>query len=99
MAMPEWMRKLGKFLPNYGRCGGYSAPCDYPETIDEMDKLFRDHDRYLQAANYQSDPIMKARIREEADVLLGIGLRHIDPKKLSMYGRLYRTMAMTVFRA
>lgn len=99
MALPEWLRRLGKFLPDYGSCGGYSISCaPPPKPVDEMDELFAQHDMNLYSTNQLVSYYEREAARREADRILGQGLRKLDAKKLSLYGRAYRRFAMLIFR-
>lgn len=98
MALPEWVRRLGRFDPGYGKCGGYSKDCSPNKPVDQMDELFQEHDYSLWLANQVQDKKERELARDEADKLLGEGLRKVDPKKLSWKGRIYRRFAMIIFR-
>ena len=95
--VPEWLRKLGKFLPNYGECGGYSVSCAPKRPKDEMDELFQQHDMNLFASD-QLPPEERKIARKESDRILYEGLKSLDVKKISLYGKLYRQVAMVVFK-
>jgi len=83
--------------PKYGKCGGAKLDCSPKPPKDEMDELFEDHDINL----FQADQLPKEErksARKEADKILYEGLKKLDASKLNWYGKLYRQMAMVVFR-
>lgn len=77
--------------PTYGNCGGASKRCTISKEkpVDAMDTLFQKHDKVM---------YMTAKQRQLADKMLANGLRRLNPKKLSLYGRIYRCLAMIIFR-
>lgn len=89
------MRKIPH--PKYGKCGGASRDCSPSRPVDALDEAFEKHDLEL----YEADQLPKEKqkgARKIADKNLGIRLRAIDSKKLSFKGRIYRRLAMTVFK-
>lgn len=95
--MFEWLRKIPH--PKYGKCGGASRDCSVKPPLDEIDQAFEKHDQDLYDASIEPDQIKQKAMRQIADINLGIRLRDADPKKLKWQGRIYRRMAMLVFRA
>ena len=77
--------------PTYGKCGGAKRDCSIKPPIDWMDIAFAIHDNDLFSAKDYID-------RRSADNRLAKRLREGDPKKLSLYGRFYRRLAMLVFK-
>lgn len=78
--------------PTYGKCGGASKDCSDKPPLDWMDMAFAKHDNDLYEAKSNADKYM-------ADLKLAYALREGDPKELPFYGKVYRLMAMMVFRA
>lgn len=95
--MFEWLRKIPH--PKYGKCGGASRDCSIKPPIDEIDQAFELHDKELYEASIELDPIKQKAMRQIADKNLAIRLRAADPKKLSLWGRMYRWGACRVFRS
>ena len=62
-----------------------------------MDELFEDHDINLYGADQLPEEDRKIA-RRESDKILFEGLKNLDSKKLSLYGKLYRRVAMAVFK-
>ena len=91
--MNEWVRRVfGRFTPHYGKCGGAKRDCAVrPEELDWMDKAFLQHDTSLHDAQTDEE-------RQAADKALGRSLRAGDPKKLTLWGKTYRQMAMLIFK-
>jgi len=87
--MWNWLRKIP--TPGYGKCGGANRDCSITKPRDWMDLAFEKHDNDLHKARTQVG-------RDKADQALGKALRKGDPKKLSLYGRIYRWGAMFVFK-
>lgn len=85
----EWFRKIPHL--GYGKCGGRNRDCSPTPPKDWMDEAFRKHDLDLAEA---TTPIQKLL----ADKKLAKALREGDPKELKIWGRIYRRMAMLVFR-
>jgi len=83
--------------PGYGKCGGADKDCSPNPPIDEMDKLFYEHDMNLYSADQLPEP-ERTQARKESDWLLHAGLKNLDSSKLSLYGKIYRVMAIFVFR-
>ena len=99
MPIPQWLRKIGKYLPTYGRCGGAAASCATPKPIDKMDKLFLKHDKDLEYADGADDPENKKRLRRIADRELALGLRKdLRPYRRPVYGEVYNFFARLIFR-
>lgn len=84
--------------PGYGKCGGREKDCSPSKPIDEMDILFDEHDDNLYLSGQLETDHEEHQARKEADLLLYTGLLHLDPKKLGWYGRLYRRVALLVFK-
>ena len=85
--------------PKYGNCGGRTMDCSlggFP--VDAMDRLFMEHDMNLYAARQLDTEYEKKIAYKEADQILYVGLKRIDPSSLSLYGRLYRAGAMAAFK-
>lgn len=93
--MFNFMRKLPH--PKYGKCGGASRDCSPKNPVDKMDDAFLIHDVALYNADQMAKEKRKAA-RKKADKELANSLRSIDPKNLGIWGRIYRRMAMMVFR-
>lgn len=93
--MFEWLRKIPH--PKYGKCGGASRDCSVKPPIDEIDEAFEKHDRELFESSLLPEEKQKGA-KKIADKNLAIRLRAADPKKLKWRGRIYRRMAMMVFR-
>lgn len=87
--MFEWIRRLPHL--QYGKCGGFGRDCSIKPPRDWMDLAFEQHDKALYAAEDPDD-------RKAADHALARTLRCGDPKKLGLYGRFYRKLAMLIFR-
>lgn len=86
------MRKIPH--PTYGNYGGAKKKCTTHRClapIDWMDKAFMEHDIDLRKAKTKED-------RDKADKELGRKLRQGNPKKLKLYGKLYRVASMWVFK-
>src|SRR3990167_4666635 len=99
MEIPEWARKLGKYFPNYGECGGASASCATPKPIDKMDKLFLKHDKDLEYADKAEEKKNRERLRRIADRELALGLRKdLRPYRRPIYGEVYNFFAKLIFR-
>ncbi len=96
MSIADWAR--GIIHPTYGKCGGGKLDCSLRKPIDEMDVLFQEHDQNLYQAGQLKTDHEEHQARKEADLLLYTGLLHLDPKKLGWYGRLYRRVALLVFK-
>lgn len=77
--------------PTYGKCGGAGKDCSKKPPLDWMDMAFAEHDNAMYDAKSKWD-------RTEADLVLAHALRDGDPKQLTLYGRIYRRLAMMVFR-
>lgn len=92
----DWFRWIP--TPKYGKCGGAEKDCSPSKPVDEMDLLFDEHDDNLYLANQLVSYYERKSARREADRILGKGLRKLDAKKLSLYGRVYRRFAMLIFR-
>lgn len=95
MSIAEWFRKFP--TPTYGKCGGAAKSCAPKKPKDEMDELFEQHDMNL----YLADQLPKEErkiARKEADKILYEGLKKLDTSKISLYGKLYRQVAMVVFK-
>lgn len=98
MAIPEWLRRLGKLDPGYGVCGGYNRDCAPPQPVDKMDMLFQEHDQNLYQTNFLEEP-EKSIARKEADKILAQGLRKdLKPYSRKIYGPIYHFFAKMVFR-
>lgn len=94
--MWNWIRHIP--TPTYGRCGGASKDCSILKKLDWMDKAFKEHDEDLRIANeIKKEPIRKLAIKG-ADRKLAKALRKGDPKKLKLWGRIYRRMSMVIFK-
>lgn len=93
------LRELARGIwhPTYGKCGGAVKDCSTRPPIDLMDQLFAEHDQNLYQTEFLDEP-ERTLYRAAADIELARGLRELDPKTLSFYGRIYRRMAMMVFR-
>lgn len=83
--------------PTYGKCGGAKKDCSIKPPIDPMDELFQEHDQNLYMARQLSFSDGRDKAEKEADSILKEGLKKIDPKSLSLYGRIYRRLAILVF--
>lgn len=83
-----WIRKLPHF--GYGKCGGASRDCSIIPPHDWMDIAFKEHDDELEKAKTQEE-------YDKADKRLGEILKKGDPKKLRLWGRIYRRFAMIFF--
>lgn len=94
--MFNWMRWLPH--PGYKKCGGASRDCSLAGTRDWMDEAFKKHDEALNLAEKAVTPGLQEVQRRNADWNLGKALRAGDPRKLGLWGRLYRFGAMMVFR-
>lgn len=98
MKIPEWLRKAGYFLPNYGQCGGASASCAPIPPIDAMDLCFQEHDMSCYSASMLGSQQEVEKAKSEADHILHDELEKIDTSKLSFYGKLYRLACLIVFK-
>lgn len=94
--MFEWLRKIPH--PKYGKCGGASRDCSVKPPLDDLDLAFEKHDNELFEASIETNPIKQKTMRQIADKNLAIRLRSIKSKNLKWQGRVYRRMAMMVFR-
>jgi hypothetical protein len=73
------------------------------ELIDHlMFSLWKDHfiPMKCNGCDFCGREVVEVRhkLRKEADEVLYLGLKRLNPKKLSWYGRLYRWGAMKVFK-
>lgn len=96
MSLADWFRKFP--TPTYGKCGGAKKDCSPKRPKDEMDELFEQHDMNLYAADQLTTHFEQKAARKEADKILYEGLKKVNSKKLSLYGRFYRQIAMVVFK-
>lgn len=87
--MFNWFRKIPHF--GYGKCGGAKRDCSPAKPKDWMDLAFKDHDDELEKAKNQEEI-------DTADNKLGRKLRKGDPKKLGVYGKIYRFLSMIIFK-
>lgn len=94
--MFEWLRRLPH--PKYGKCGGKGRDCSISKPIDALDAAFDMHDDDLYEADLEKDPVKQKSLRQIADKNLAIRMKKIDPKTLKWKGRLYRRMALLVFK-
>ena len=83
--------------PTYGKCGGAKKDCSPSKPRDEMDELFEQHDMNLYASDQLPENERKLA-RKEADKILYEGLRKVNGSKLNLYGKIYRRIAMVVFK-
>lgn len=83
--------------PGYKKCGGAKRDCSVKPPRDPMDILFEQHDMNLYLAD-QLSPVERKIARKEADRILYEGLKNLDTSKISLYGKLYRQVAMVVFK-
>lgn len=92
--MWEFLRKIP--TPTYGRCGGAAEDCS-DKPLDPMDIAFKEHDQNL----YQTEKLPEGErkiARLEADHILRQELLKIEPKTLTLYGRLYRWSCLQIFK-
>ena len=82
----------------YGRCGGRSRDCSPAKPIDDLDALFAQHDNDLYYAKQVLDLEYRETLEQRADKKLSEGLRNLDTSKLPLWGKIYRWMAMVVFK-
>ena len=83
--------------PEYGKCGGRKRDCSPQRPKDWMDEAFARHDIQLHEASTASK-VRRKELKRNADRRLAYRLRIGNPKELSLYGRIYRRLAMLVFR-
>ena len=94
--MFNWFRWIPH--PKYGKCGGRSRDCSEKPPRDWMDLAFENHDENLYIASFCEDEENRRFLEKQADKKLGIDLRKGNPKELKLWGRIYRRMAMIIFR-
>jgi len=87
--MLNWIRKLPH--PKYGKCGGYGRDCSLTPPRDWMDRAFEQHDKALSKCTTKHQC-------KQADHALARSLREGDPTALKLWGRIYRRLAMMIFK-
>lgn len=100
--IPDWLRKLGNYAPNYGSCCGRKLDCSGGgNPIDGMDCACVMHDMDLYSAHQIEDEEERLLAIRAADLLFGLRLRNKDemePYKFRVYGPIYNAVSKLVFK-
>ena len=99
--IPNWLRNLGKFTPNYGNCCGKNLDCSGGgEPIDAQDCDCVLHDMDLYGASQIDDPVQRDLAFTAADLLFGMRLRKKKMKdfKRKVYGPIWNRGTRLVFK-